>query len=138
MSIQNADALSISGSEVSKTEGSLPLDEVFSILSNPRRLHAIAVLLSDGRMDKGQLADRVAELEFERPIDQIDKAKERHKVYVSLQQTHLPTLEESGVVVREGNEIVLGPNAESCKQALLGPQSTSLAARLRSSIASIC
>lgn len=78
------------------TESSrLTNDDVFEILSNARRRRVIFLLHTAREpMELGELAEQIATAELGEPPDQ-DQYK---RLYISLYQTHLPKLEEHGVV----------------------------------------
>ena len=73
--------------------------EVYDILRNDRRRHVIEQLREEGgRASVGDLADTIAEMESgESPPPR----NVRQSVYVSLHQTHLPKLDEAGVISYE-------------------------------------
>lgn len=54
-------------------------------------------LVDAGQTDLGEIADQVAAWEHDTTIDELP-AKQRKRVYISLYQSHLPTLAEHGVV----------------------------------------
>ena len=83
----------------------LPRTEAFDILGNDRRRYAVGHLLTAGATDVGELAERVAAREYDVPREAVD-TDQRHRVYATLQQTHLPRLEEAGVV-RDGPDGVV-------------------------------
>ncbi|MEF8779561.1 MAG: hypothetical protein V5A46_02625 [Haloferacaceae archaeon] len=89
----------------------LPESQIHSILSNPRRTHALRQLyLSGGTITVNELSHLIAEHETgESPAPK----NVRESVYISLQQTHLPKLHELGVVKydRENREIRLKQKA---------------------------
>lgn len=111
-------------------------DEVYTILSNSRRRFAIRIMLEAERMDKGTLADRVSEAEFNKPIEEIS-SKERQRVYVALVQSHLTKLEESNIVKMENNTVKLGERASEIAN-WLPPGESSLTARLKRSLMALC
>ena len=114
MSTKQSQKLSVNGTNVAESaDSTLSLDEIFAVLSNSRRRHAIQVLMEHERIDFGDLVDRVAELEYGLPIEDID-SDERHTIYVSLQQTHVSRLEEDDIITRDRDtgSIGLGPNAD--------------------------
>jgi hypothetical protein len=77
---------------------SLSRDDVFEMLSNRRRRYAIHHLKrAEGRVSLSELAEQVAAWENETTIKGIS-SDERKTVYTSLQQFHLPKMEETGVV----------------------------------------
>lgn len=88
-------------------EDSLSNSEVFDLLSNHRRRYTIhyckqvetPVTLSD-------LAEQVAAWELEKEVSEITSS-ERKRVYTSLQQTHLPTLDDAGMIAYEDGEVEL-------------------------------
>jgi hypothetical protein len=73
--------------------------EVYDILRNDRRRHVIEQLREEGgRASVGDLADTIAAMESgESPPPR----NVRQSVYVSLHQTHLPKLDEAGVISYE-------------------------------------
>lgn len=89
----------------------LPESQIHTILSNPRRSHALRHLyLSGGTITVNELSHLVAEHETgESPPPR----NVRESVYVSLHQTHLPKLHELGIVEydRERKEIHLRQRA---------------------------
>lgn len=115
MSYTSAEGRKTIGTESSESEDSLCLDQIFGLLSNSRRRHAIEVIMEHERLPFGTLVDHVAELEYGLSIDEIS-SDERHTVYVSVQQSHIGKLEDAGVVefvdgCKTGT-IALGDNAE--------------------------
>jgi len=80
------------------SDTALSTDEAFSILSNRRRRFALHALREQGsKMELGALAERVAAWEKGVGRDEISAA-ERKSVYTSLQQTHLPMMDDADVV----------------------------------------
>lgn len=73
----------------------LDKDRLFSLLSNDRRIRVLCVLDEHGKMDRGELAERVAARENGKPRGDIT-GKERKAAYVSLYQQHLPKLVGAG------------------------------------------
>lgn len=100
--------------------GSLKESEVFHILGNDRR-RAIVQLLADdlARLEISAVATQIAADESEtEPVP-----NNRYKsVYVSLQQTHLPQLEEDGVIEYDSSAKTIepGPNFEDVLQYVNG------------------
>lgn len=73
-------------------------DDIFEILSNSRRRHLIHTLHQrGGEAALSELADRIAAAEHDIPLSEIS-TDQRRRVYISLYQTHLPKLEEYGIV----------------------------------------
>ncbi len=80
------------------TDTSLSQDVVFELLSSPRRRYILYYLRqSDEPVELTTLAEQVAAWENETDVDDITE-QERKRVYVSLYQTHIPRLDEAGVI----------------------------------------
>jgi len=80
------------------TDQSLSQDVVFDLLSSPRRRYVLYLLReTDEPVELTTLAERVAAWENDTVVDQITE-QERKRVYVSLYQTHIPRLAETGAV----------------------------------------
>lgn len=79
-----------------RNELSLPETAIHDILRNDRRRHVLKYLQERGHeVGLRQLAERLAELETgESP----PPSNIRNSVYVSLHQTHLPKLDDAGIV----------------------------------------
>lgn len=80
----------------------LDLDTTFHLLQNERRRLALRALLDrrggDGRgAEIGPLAEQVAAWEHDTTVAGLD-SDQRQRVYISLYQSHLPTLDNHGVV----------------------------------------
>lgn len=76
----------------------LSRDEVYDILSNARRRFVIYFLRGrDEPVQLSELSDRVAAWENDVPVEELTDQQVK-RVYVSLYQTHIPKLEESGIV----------------------------------------
>ena len=83
-----------SGSE----NGVVPQGVVFDILRNERRRRVLRHLDDvDGRATLGEMAERLAAVENDKPESQIT-SQERKRLYVGLYQCHLPRMDESGAV----------------------------------------
>jgi hypothetical protein len=80
----------------------LTRDDVFEILSNDRRRCIVHYLKKhdDRRVDLRELVDYVAAWETDTDIDELDGDK-RKSVYAAIRQTHLPKMEEAGIVEYE-------------------------------------
>lgn len=74
-------------------------DLVFDILSSPRRRAAVRLLYEhqDSIRTLQDLAAHLAALENDVPIEALSH-EQRKRVYVSLYQTHIPKLQETGLV----------------------------------------
>jgi hypothetical protein len=100
-------------SSASDTSDTLPRDEVFELLSNERRRYTLYHLKQEGQaVDLGSLAEQIAAWETDTPVQSVSSA-ERKRVYTSLQQFHLPKMDQKGVVDfdRRGGTIELTERA---------------------------
>lgn len=82
----------------------------FETLSNERRRYVIQQLLEEDKMDLRSLSRQVAARENEKPAARVSRA-ERHRVYNSLQQFHLPKLDDLGVVEYDSGRGCVEPTA---------------------------
>jgi len=92
----------------------LSTDEAFELLSNRRRRYTIHYLKGEeGDTELGTLSRQVAAWENSTTPVEVTAAQ-RKRVYTSLQQFHLPKLDEKGVVAYDerGSEVALTPAAE--------------------------
>jgi len=82
-------------------DGSLTQDVVFDILSSARRRYVLYLLrTSEEPIEMTDLAERVAAWENDTTVEELTK-QQRKRVYVSLYQTHVPKLEDAGLVAYE-------------------------------------
>lgn len=91
-------------------QSDLDLDEMFTLLSNPRR-RTIIRLLSDveGEITISELAARLAAVE--EGVDRSDLPDDaRKRVYISCYQTHVPTLAEKDIVSVDDDRSVVTPS----------------------------
>lgn len=73
-------------------------DEAYELLSNARRRFVISYLRSqDGRVPLNELSQSLAAWENDIPVDELGDQQIK-RIYVSLYQTHLPKLEEAGLI----------------------------------------
>ena len=85
--------------------------EIFDLLSSHRRRYVIHYCKrEDEPVTVSDLAEHVAARELDKPVEELTSA-ERKRVYTSLQQTHLPTLAEAGMIEYDNNEVSLTENA---------------------------
>lgn len=84
---------------------SLPRGEIFDVLSNERRQCVLHYLKEQGDrpVELGELVDHVAAWENDTSLDQVGSA-ERKRVYTALRQSHLPRLEEAGIVAYDDHD----------------------------------
>jgi|AntRauTorcE11898_2_1112593.scaffolds.fasta_scaffold28981_1 hypothetical protein len=95
-------------------DATLSRDETFEILSNHRRRFALHHLQQNGdQAQLGDLSEHVAAWENDIAVAEVSST-ERKRVYTSLQQFHLPKMDEKGILEfddREGT-VTLTPAAE--------------------------
>lgn len=85
--------------------------EIFDLLSNQRRRYAIHYCKREGEpVTLGDLAEHVAAWELDKGVKAVTSA-ERKRVYTSLQQTHLPTLERANIIEFDDRMIELTDEA---------------------------
>lgn len=88
-------------------------DETFELLSNHRRRYTLHYLEQNGGpVTLGDLSEQVAAWENDTTTEALSY-DERKRVYTSLQQIHLPRMDEADVVVFDDREgvIEMGPEA---------------------------
>lgn len=100
----------------------LSKDELFRILSNSRRRYIIYYLHEAGdEMSLKELAARIAAVENGTSVDEVTD-EERQRVYISLYQTHLPKLEEAGIVSYDDEERIVALTPEIAQEGFFWMQ----------------
>ncbi len=80
------------------TSSGISTDIVFEILSNTRRRMVLYYLRrSGGSATVQELAEQIAALENNVEVEEL-QSQQRKRVYVSLYQTHIPKLENTGII----------------------------------------
>jgi len=100
--------------EQHESEPTISDDDCFDLLSNHRRRYVLHYLQHNGQQATlGRLSEQVAAWENEIEIEDVS-ANQRKRVYTSLQQVHLPRMDEVNVVEFDSRagEVELGPGAE--------------------------
>ncbi|PSQ43252.1 hypothetical protein BRD17_06615 [Halobacteriales archaeon SW_7_68_16] len=78
--------------------GEMSQTEVFDVLRNQRRRSVVEYLEeNEGPVELGELATVIAAWEYDTTPDEVT-SKQRKRVYTTLQQTHLPRLDDEGIV----------------------------------------
>lgn len=72
-------------------------DEVFSLLANQRRRLTATILMEVESVDLGVLAERIGGIEENVDPAEVDSST-RKSVYTSLQQVHLPKLDDADII----------------------------------------
>lgn len=76
----------------------MPTELIYRVLSDTRRRYAFHYLKQQrGEVSVRELAEQVAAWENDKPPAQLS-SQERKRVYISLYQSHLPTLDKQGIV----------------------------------------
>lgn len=99
---------------------------LFGALANHRRRYTLYACNSaeNGELSLSEVAEQVAAWEYGKPISEIT-SDERKRVYTSLQQHHLSTLEEAELIELDGDRIRLTEKAEEMELYLdIVPQGT--------------
>lgn len=119
MSTQSMSDIGITGERSnrrhSEPEGSTTIDtdDVFHLLQNSRRRSVIRYILAHPEQDSFEMrriAEQIAAWENDKPVAQISSV-ERQRVYIALYQSHLPKLDEHGVVKYDQSRGVVMPTA---------------------------
>ncbi|MYL17488.1 hypothetical protein GLW36_12650 [Halorubrum terrestre] len=101
-----------SQAQVESNDSTLSSDEIHELLSNSRRRQTIHVMKrDDGTADLSTLAEEVAAWENDKPVAEVT-SDERHLVYTSIQQNHIPQMERAGVITHQRGELELTDEAE--------------------------
>lgn len=103
------------GEQISKTSdddgAGLDVDVVFDILSNRRRRYVLHYLLQeDGAVELRELSRQVTAWENHISVEEVTY-KQRKRVYTALRQTHLPAMDDAGVIVYDSQSGEVQPTA---------------------------
>ncbi len=84
-------------------------DELFEVLANQRRRFAVHLLKREEEsMEIGRMAEQIAAWENDVSMAEIT-GTERKRVYTALQQSHLPKMDQAGVVEFNKSRGVIAP-----------------------------
>ena len=93
-----ADATDLSGPPASESPTPLALDDVFHVLQNERRRQVLYHLReADGTVEMREVAEHIAAWENDTTVEEL-YSDQRQRVYIALYQSHLPKLDELGIV----------------------------------------
>jgi len=110
----SAGAKSTQVSQSSETEagsGEPSREEIFEIVSNQRRRHVVHYLRQQDRpVELRELSTQLSAWENEEPPAEVSH-DERRRVYTALRQSHLPKMDEAGVVKYDADRSVIEPSA---------------------------
>ncbi|OIB57166.1 DUF7344 domain-containing protein [Natrialba sp. SSL1] len=107
------DELSSSVSDA-ETDDQLSKDVIFELLKNRRRREVLTYLLeADETVTLGELAEQIAAWENDTSVNALS-SDQRKRVYVALYQTHLPKMDDAGIVEYDQDRglISLSDNAD--------------------------
>ncbi len=93
---------------------SLPKDVIFELLKNRRRREVLKYLLdTEGTVTLGELAEQIAAWENDTTVNALS-SDQRKRVYVALYQTHLPKMDDAGIIEYDQDRglIALSKNAD--------------------------
>ena len=110
---------------MSTDEPALDQDVIFDVLSSSRRRYVLYYLSQyDDPVELPTLAEEVAAWETESTVEELS-SQERKRVYVSLYQTHVPKLEEVGLVEydQDTGEVSLTDQSSQIQDFLREPPS---------------
>lgn len=94
---------------------SLSEGEIFDLLSNSRRRSVLRHLEREGEPTQLQrLAELIAAHENDKTVGRLTD-RERKRVYVSLYQTHVPAMEEAGVIEYDPESGRIRPTAAAAR-----------------------
>jgi len=86
-------------------------EEIFEIVSNQRRRHVVHYLRQQDRpVELRELSTQLSAWENEEPPAEVSH-NERRRVYTALRQSHLPKMDEAGVVEYDADRSVIEPSA---------------------------
>lgn len=116
---------------LSQEGDSLSEDEIFNLLSSARRRSVLRRLLGDDEpVELQELADEIAAEENDKAVGELTD-RERKRVYVSLYQTHVPTMADAGVLDYEPESGSIVPRGRVAQlQGYLTPEETRSLPRL--------
>ena len=87
--------------------------EVFEVLRNQRRRYVLSFLKrADRPVELGDLAQQVASWEYETSLEGVTP-EQRKRVYTTLQQTHLPRMDEAGILTFDSDLGVIEPTGRT-------------------------
>ena len=95
-------------------DGRLSKDVIFELLKNRRRREVLTYLLeTDGTVTLGELAEQIAAWENDTTVNALS-SDQRKRVYVALYQTHLPKMDDAGIIEYDQDRglIELSDNAD--------------------------
>lgn len=91
------------GAEAKSIDRELSKDKIFHLLQTPRRRYVLRYLKEhDGIAEMRDIAEQVAAWENDIPVQALT-SDQRQRVYIPLYQSHLPKLDEEGIIEYDQN-----------------------------------
>lgn len=98
------------------TDAGIERDTLFHVLRNERRRRTLRYLLAGDEepVTMRALAEAVAAAEHDTTVDAL-RSEERHRVYITLYQSHLPQMADAGIIEydQDGGLIATTPRIEA-------------------------
>ncbi|MFA9415073.1 hypothetical protein [Natrinema sp. HArc-T2] len=96
--LRTDEASTTDGDDHDATDEPLSKGDVFEVLRNQRRRYVVQYLKQDDRpVELGDLAQQVAAWEYDTTLEGVTP-EQRKRVYTTLQQTHLPKMDSTGIL----------------------------------------
>jgi len=93
------------------TDPHTSVDDIFDVVSNCRRRYVVYFLKNTSQpVELGTLATQIAAWETDQPMAEVTRA-ERKRVYTSLQQVHLPKMNDAGLIRFEKPSSIIEPTS---------------------------
>ncbi|MDS0222158.1 hypothetical protein NDI54_12440 [Haloarcula sp. S1AR25-5A] len=103
----------IERSDSTDSEDDLSKGEIFDVLQNERRRYTLQYLREhDGPVQLGDLASHVAAQEYDCPNTEVTSAQ-RKRVYTTLQQSHLPRMDDTGIIDYDSENGMISRTAQT-------------------------
>ena len=89
--------------------------DIFEVLRNQRRRYALHYLKQvEEPVELGDLAQQVAAWEYETTPEEVTP-EQRKRVYTTLQQTHLPKMDEVGILAFDSDAGIISPTDKTAQ-----------------------
>jgi hypothetical protein len=109
VSVQSDTPESVGASPEDSTD-TLARDEIFHLLQNQRRRLVLRYITEHDAVEMRAVAEHVAAWENDTTVERLT-SDARQRVYIALYQSHLPKLDESGVIEYDRNRGTIEPCA---------------------------
>jgi|APHM01.1.fsa_nt_gi hypothetical protein len=97
------------GADTQDGDNNIAEGTTYEVLSNERRRYVVYLLKQDGgRIAIGEMAEQVAAWEYDISVQQV-MGDQRKRVYTALQQTHLPMMDDAGLIVFNKDRGIVTP-----------------------------